>query len=67
LWSKGRHPVFNSPGECCVVLGFRTVAWTSQRPFDRPIIAQALQAGMVVVTVGTVFATYGVKVINARR
>ncbi len=35
--------------------------------FDRLIIAQALQASMAVITVDSVFAAYGVKLIDASR
>ncbi len=47
-------------------LGVRALAWHHRDPFDRLLIAHALEDGFTIVTHDEAFAAYGVPVLRAR-
>jgi len=55
----------SAPIELMAALRVRALPWHHRDPFDRLLIAQALEGGCTIVTHDEVFARYGVAVLNA--
>jgi PIN domain nuclease of toxin-antitoxin system len=51
------------PLDLASALGLRGLPWHHRDPFDRLLVAQALQAGLTVVTHDPAFGRYGVSVL----